>query len=76
MLRASSALRVTLSFPVAPPSTLRLPAHAPRAAFLTMAAEIKNRMALVPQADDGAKNTVSVGPGQALPGKSGGGGCC
>lgn len=48
------------------------------AAFLTMASEIKNRMALVPQAEEGAgaKGTVSVGPGQAVGAKSGGGGCC
>ena len=41
-----------------------------------MAAEIKNRMALVPQAEEGAKNTVSVGPGAAIGGKPSGGGCC
>jgi hypothetical protein len=43
-----------------------------------MAGEIKNRMALVPQADEGSagKGTVSVGPGQAVTGKQGGGGCC
>lgn len=42
-----------------------------------MAAEIKNRMALVPAADESApKGTVSVGKGEAVGGKSGGGGCC
>jgi Ras-related protein Rab-1A len=44
-------------------------------AFLTMAAEIKNRMAMVPQAEEGPKGTVSVGKGESVK-ASGGGGCC
>ena len=43
-------------------------------AFLTMAGEIKNRMAMVPQAE-GAKDKSSVGTGESG-GKQGGGGCC
>jgi hypothetical protein len=46
------------------------------AAFMTMAGEIKARMALVPQAEDGPKgSSVSVGKGDSV-GKTGGGGCC
>jgi hypothetical protein len=43
------------------------------AAFMTMAGEIKARMALVPQAEDAPKG-VTVGKGDTV--KSGGGGCC
>lgn len=42
---------------------------------MTMAGEIKNRMALVPQAEDAAKGAVNVGKGENV-GKKGGGGCC
>ncbi len=38
-----------------------------------MAGEIKNRMALVPQAEE-TKGAVSVGKGESV--KQGGGGCC
>lgn len=44
-------------------------------AFLTMAAEIKNRMASVPQQDEGAKGTVTVAKGESVK-AAGGGGCC
>ena len=73
---------LALAHPLARPASPRCAAPRPRtpAAFLTMASEIKNRMALVPQAEEGGaggKGTVSVGPGQAVGGgKSGGGGCC
>jgi Ras-related protein Rab-1A len=43
-------------------------------AFLTMAAEIKNRMAMVPQPEE-AKGAVSIGKGESVAAKSGGG-CC
>jgi len=43
-------------------------------AFLMMAAEIKNRMAMVPQQQDD-KDKVRVGDGEKLGAKSGGG-CC
>jgi Ras-related protein Rab-1A len=43
-------------------------------AFLTMAGEIKNRMATTVQQDDAAKGAVSVGKGADV--KSSGGGCC
>ena len=55
--------------------SLPLPPHAP-AAFLTMAGEIKNRMALVPQAEDSAKGAVNVGKGTTVKSGGGGGGCC
>jgi Ras-related protein Rab-1A len=45
-------------------------------AFLTMAAEIKNRMATVPQQDDSNKGTVSVQKGESVKAGGGGGGCC
>ncbi len=41
--------------------------------FLTMAGEIKNRMAMVPQQEE-AKGSISVGKGESV--KAGGGGCC
>ena len=40
-----------------------------------MAAEIKNRMALVPQADERPAGTVAMGKGEAVGGASKGG-CC
>jgi Ras-related protein Rab-1A len=43
-------------------------------AFLTMAGEIKNRMAMVPQAEE-AKDKISVGKGESVK-SGGGGGCC
>ena len=43
--------------------------------FLTMAGEIKNRMAMVPQADEASKGAVNVAKGESVKG-SGGGGCC
>ena len=43
-------------------------------AFLTMAGEIKNRMATTVQQDDAAKGAVSVGKGADV--KASGGGCC
>ena len=43
-------------------------------AFLTMAGEIKNRMAMVPQAEDN-KSTVSVGRSVEVGAKQSGG-CC
>ncbi len=45
-------------------------------AFRTMAEEIKNRMASVPQQDDSNKGTVSVGKGESVGKPAGGGGCC
>ena len=45
-------------------------------AFLTMAAEIKNRMALVPQQEDKGKGSVNVGGGTTVGKPAGGGGCC
>jgi Ras-related protein Rab-1A len=56
-------------------------AHRARAcaAFIQMAGDIKNRMAMVPAVEEGAaapgKGTVAVGRGESV-GKSGGGGCC
>ena len=44
-------------------------------AFLTMAGEIKNRMAMVPSQDEAAKGAVSVGKGESVK-AAGGGGCC
>ena len=44
-------------------------------AFLTMAGEIKNRMAMVPSQDEAAKGAVSVGKGESVK-AGGGGGCC
>jgi Ras-related protein Rab-1A len=48
-------------------------------AFIQMAGDIKNRMAMVPAVEEGAaapgKGTVAVGRGESV-GKSGGGGCC
>ena len=44
-------------------------------AFLTMAGEIKNRMAMVPSQDEAAKGAVSVGKGESVK-ATGGGGCC
>jgi hypothetical protein len=43
-------------------------------AFLMMAAEIKNRMAMVP-AQEEAKDKISVGKGESVK-SGGGGGCC
>jgi len=45
-------------------------------AFIQMASDIKNRMAMVPSGEEAAdKGKVSVGKGEAV-GKAGGGGCC
>lgn len=44
------------------------------AAFMTMAGEIKNRIVMIPQPEDGAKDKVKVGTGESL--KKSGGGCC
>ncbi len=41
-----------------------------------MAEKIKNRMAMVPAADDGAKGTVNVAKGESVKAAGGGGGCC
>jgi len=44
-------------------------------AFLTMASEIKNRMAAVPQAEEAGRGAVSIGKGETVGAKQGGG-CC
>jgi Ras-related protein Rab-1A len=45
-------------------------------AFLTMAAEIKNRVAMAPQPEEPGKGSVSVGKGESVGKQGGGGGCC
>ena len=47
-----------------------------RAAFLTMAAEIKNRMAVAPQQDTPSGGPGVVKPGEKIAKAGGGGGCC
>lgn len=44
-------------------------------AFLTMAAEIKNRMAMVPQPEENKGGSVTVGKGESVQGGNKGG-CC
>jgi len=44
-------------------------------AFMTMAAEIKNRMG-PPQTNNEPSKKVPLGPGAGSPVKQGGGGCC
>lgn len=53
------------------------PLNPPLAAFLTMAGEIKARMASVPQVEDTPKGgPVDVGKGVSVGKPAGGGGCC
>lgn len=43
---------------------------------MTMAGEIKARMASVPQAEDAPTKAVPIGKGDSVGKQAGGGGCC